>query len=780
MKLIIDTTTKGQPISDLYGIFFEDLNHAADGGLYAELIRNRAFEFDPIDHPSYDHLTGWERIGTKEELNLQIVTGNPVSCKNPHYLAMDIRQPGRDAGVYNAGFHNGIYLKEGEGYLFSCRAKREQDLAEPLRVSLQDSSGRILAQEKIFLTEEWEKYEFTLNPAQTVSDGRLALIPCGRGKVYLDFVSLFPEDTYKGRKGGLRRDIAELLEDMHPKFMRFPGGCLTHDGALDPEARDAQYRWKNTVGPIEKRPARRNNWGYHQTLGLGFYELFQFCEDIGAKPLPVISPGYDPHHHREAPLESMQYFVEEALDLIEFANGPADSGYGSLRAQMGHPAPFGMEYLGIGNEEVGEPFFERYRIVADAVRARYPEIKLIGTSGPFAAGGEYERGWRHAREDGADLVDEHYYMAPQWFLANHHRYDGFSPEGPKVFLGEYASWGNTWYNALCEASFMIGLEKNAGAVGLACYAPMLCNVDYVNWKPDLIWFDSHRCFGSANYYVQKLFMENQGCHTLKIMQEDAPKPLCLTEKPDRIWGRIRLSGDNSTVEYGEIVFCDEDTGEMITYDGGQVKAGEDGIFLPDTEAANYSLSMKAKEVEGLCGFRIYFGEKDEKNGFCWSLGGWQNQDTIVSEITEGRNSDLSQYLMTVEKNREYELKLQVKGRRICTFIDGKKYHDIQARPVTVEALYPAAALDENGDILVKAVNVSGQTRRAKVHLQGLFAGTHRMKVSFMGGFLGDEENSFEHPDRIKPSVTERSFEGDSLEWEFPAQSITFFRIGTEK
>ena len=290
---------------------------------------------------------------------------------------------------------------------------------------------------------------------------------------------------------------------MHPKFMRFPGGCLVHDGALDPDARDAQYRWKNTVGPIEERPARRSNWGYHQTLGLGFYEYFQLCEDIGAKPLPVISPGYDPHHGRAAEPDEMQYFIDEALDLIEFANGEPSTKWGGLRAQLGHPEPFGMEYLGIGNEEVGEGFFERYKIVADAVRARYPEIKLIGTAGPFAAGGEYERGWRHAREDGADFVDEHYYMTPEWFLANHHRYDAFPADGPKVFLGEYASWGNTWYNALCEASYMLGLERNAKAVGLSCYAPLFANADYVNWKPDMIWFDKEKSFGTANYHVQK-------------------------------------------------------------------------------------------------------------------------------------------------------------------------------------------------------------------------------------------------------------------------------------
>ena len=429
MRFVVDASEKKEPLGDLYGIFFEDLNHAADGGLYAELIQNRAFEFDPVDNPAYTHLTGWEILGTEEEMKATVLTGGSVSSKNPHYLALDVRMEGRGTGIRNRGYHDGIVFEAGNSYRFSCWAKREQDREAPLSVSLQDENGKVLDKKEIILSKDWKKYEAVFTPETGTKAGSLTLIPEGRGRVYLDFVSLFPVDTYRNRPNGMRRRLAELLEAMHPKFMRFPGGCLVHDGALDPDARDAQYRWKNTVGPIEERPARRSNWGYHQTLGLGFYEYFQLCEDIGAKPLPVISPGYDPHHGRAAEPDEMQYFVDEALDLIEFANGEPSTKWGGLRAELGHPEPFGMEYLGIGNEEVGEGFFERYKIVADAVRARYPEIKLIGTAGPFAAGGEYERGWRHAREDGADFVDEHYYMTPEWFLANHHRYDAFPADG---------------------------------------------------------------------------------------------------------------------------------------------------------------------------------------------------------------------------------------------------------------------------------------------------------------------------------------------------------------
>lgn len=794
MKVTVHTKQKKHNLGDLYGIFFEDLNHAADGGLYGELVENRAFEFDSVDNGSYTHLTGWEVLGTDEEIHAKVLTGNPVNEKNPHYLVMDIHKAGEERGISNAGFHGGMPFRQDETYVFSCWAKREQDLDESLCISLRDEDGKVLAWKEILLTTQWQKYELTLTPSRDAGEGKLAVTAHGRGKVYLDFVSLFPEDTYRGRKvsrseredeqagesarekGVLRRDLAELLENMHPKFLRFPGGCLTHDGALDPDARDAQYRWKNTVGPIEGRPARRNNWGYNQTLGLGFYELFQFCEDIGAKPLPVISPGYDPHHHREAPLNHMQYFIDEALDLIEFANGSADSKWGSLRAEMGHPEPFGLEYLAIGNEEVGEAFFERYKIVAAAVRERYPEIKLIGTSGPNAAGGEYERGWRHAKEGLTDLVDEHYYQFPEWFVANHDRYATFKEDDPGVFLGEYASQGNTWYNALCEASFMIGLEENAGAVKLACYAPLLCSANHVNWRPDLIWFDGARSFGTANYYVQKLFMENQGCHTLVLEKDEFPTPECRTEHPDRIRGWIELGNYDSTVEYRDIVLRDEDSGESFSFAPCSLTRDGKPIALKCMEGINYTLTLRATEVEGYKGFRIHFGVEDDRNRLFWTVGGWQNQDTVITERLKGKNADLSQCLKTVEQGREYELKLQVAGRRIRTYIDGKLYHDIDSRPVMVEPVYLSAVEDENGDILVKAVNLSGEDRETEISLQGLEGSRHCLKASVMNGWRPEEENSFEEPEKISPKEEWKEFTGAGFNWNFPAESITVLRI----
>ncbi len=778
MKIKVDAGKQGESLGDLFGIFFEDLNHAADGGLYAELVQNRSFEFAEVDNLNYHGLTAWEKIEKDGEARLVLETGNPVSNKNPHYLAVDVLVPGRDVGVQNLGFSTGIPLLQGNSYYFTCYAKREQDMDQPVVISLRSADGEVYVKQEIFPDREWKKYELEITAPCTDHSGRLALTVQGRGKVYFDFVSLFPKDTFKGRRNGMRRDIAEKLAQLKPKFMRFPGGCLVHDGSLDSEVRDSQYRWKNTIGPLEDRPARRNNWGYNQTLGLGFYEYFQFCEDIGAKPVPVLPAGYDPHHHRAAPLDELQPWIEDALDLIEFANGDSSTPWGRKRMEMGHGAAFGLEYIGIGNEEVGEAFFERYAIIHKAVKERYPEIKIINTSGPFAAGGEYDRGWKSSRENGSDLVDEHYYCAPEWFLANHHRYDSFLKTDPKVFLGEYASWGNTYYNALVEASYMIGLERNAEAVALACYAPMLCHADYVNWRPDLIWFNNHQVYGTANYYVQKLFMHHQGDRLLEIRGEDMPENIMADREPDRISGDIVLAANQSHVEYSDIQIINEDTGEIQSFDACCLKESQTQA-LTGMSGVNYTIKLKAREKEGYKGFRIYFGLKDDRNKYTWELGGWQNQDSIITEDINGRNSCLSQYLLSVEREREYLLELKIQGRWIQAFVDGVASHRIESKPVVLEPIYYSASMEEAGDIIIKAVNVSDRDRKAEIEIVN--ASPARGSVWCLEGHELDAVNDFDRPEAVLPREKELSLKGEkSFEYEFAKHSVTIFRISNRE
>ncbi|WP_141504659.1 alpha-L-arabinofuranosidase C-terminal domain-containing protein [Paenibacillus luteus] len=790
-KLTIHTKQRGAELGDLFGIFFEDLNHAADGGLYAELIRNRSFEFDPIDHPDFHSLTAWEKIergGGQAELLIEDL--QPMNERNRHYAVIAIDKPGDGVGIANVGFNSGISVREGEEYRFSFYARREQSLAEPVRITIESKAGIIHGDTTVVVdSSEWRRYEAIITVNETNYSSRLAITTGGSGKLYVDMVSLFPVKTFLGRTNGLREDIASLLADLKPKFMRFPGGCLVHDGSLNPDDRNSMYRWKNTIGPAEQRPSRRNNWQYNQTLGLGYYEYFLFCEDIGAKPIPILPGGYDPHHKRIVPIDELGPWIDDALDLIEFANGDHSTEWGAIRAELGHPEPFGLEYIGIGNEEVGEPFFERYSYFHQAIKAKYPAMKIINSSGPFAAGGEYERGWQSARENGSDLVDEHYYQSPEWFLANFNRYDGFKADEPKVFLGEYASWGNTYYNAITEAAFMIGLERNAHAVGLACYAPMLCNVDYVNWKPDLIWFNNHEVFGTPNYYVQKLFMNHQGDQLLHIEASGFSKPQVGEAKP--INGTIELAANASSVNFSDVRIVNNDTSEERSFAGWTAELSDteearlEGktkrtVRLGDTDWTNYTLYMTAKRIDGSKGFVVYFGQSDEQNQLFWEIGGWQNQDSMISSRVNNRNSCLTQSLFAVETDVNYELVLEVSGRRIRAYINGELINDTVDKQPIIQPLYSSSSADDiTGDTIVKVVNIQDVVVSADIALEDwIESGEHIVESYELSGHSLEDENSFEQPQKIVPVQCGFSFEGNSFSHEFPAHSVTVFRIKT--
>jgi len=759
--LNVDIKEKGAPLGDLFGIFFEDLNHAADGGLYAELVQNRSFEFDPIDNANYHSLTSWEKVERGVgKAKIHVEESNPLNERNPHYLVIDVIEPGDGVGIMNLGFNTGLPLTRGENYKFSCYARKDTDFDESVKISLESTDGGIYADAIVSVTsDQWTKYEVTLTADANDYSGRLVITTKSKGKLYLDMVSLFPEKTFKNRTNGMREDISKLLADMKPKFMRFPGGCLVHDGSLDPDARDSMYRWKNTIGDIEQRPARRSNWGYNQTLGLGYYEYFLLCEDIGAKPLPVLPAGYDPHHQRMVPINELQPWIDDAFDLIEFARGNVSTIWGAKRAELGHPEPFGLEYIGVGNEEVGEPFFERYAYFHKAIKERYLDINIINSSGPFAAGGEYERGWKSAKENKSDLVDEHYYQTPEWFLANYHRYDNFKADEPKVFLGEYATWGNTYYNALVEAAFMTGLEKNVHAVGLACYAPMLCNVDYVNWKPDMIWFNNHEVYASANYYVQKLFMNHQGDNQIKIQVSGLEKPQ--KQKIASITGVISVAANQISAEFSEIKLKNNDTGEEIPYDDAffSVEAGISRISETDWE--NYTLSLKAKKLSGKRGFIIYFGEEDQDN----------------RANVNSRNSCLTQSLFAVDTDREYKLKLEVCGRHIRTFIDGEIINETEDKLPVIEPLYYSASTENStGDVIIKVVNVQEKPVTAQLVLEGTDSDVLTGTIFEMSGYNLCDENSFEAPKLVVPRQKDFSVNVKDFSYEFPKQSITIFRL----
>lgn len=507
----------------MYGIFFEDINYAADGGLYGELVKNRSFEFP-------DALMGWKAFGKFEVKN----DGPFERC--PHYVVLNYSGHNDTAtGLQNEGYF-GIGIEKGEEYRFTVWAKTVSGDAN-VEVSLVDESTMEEHQE--FATaelkvsgNEWKKYELILKSSKTVQKANLRLLLKGKNGVALEHVSLFPKYTFKDRENGMRRDLAQALYDLHPGVFRFPGGCIVEGSSLD-----QRYQWKNTIGPVENRPLNGNRWlstfnyrlfpDYYQSYGLGFYEYFLLSEDIGAEPLPVLNVGMacqfqnqnDPSAH--VAVKDLQPYIQDCLDLIEFANGDVNTTWGKKRAEMGHPAPFNLKFLAVGNEQWDDLYYERLRPFVKAIKAKYPNIKLIGTSGPDSEGEMFEKGWKAMKELKADLVDEHFYRDEHWFLSHGLRYEGYDRKGPKVFAGEYACHGkgkkwNHFETSLYEAAFMTDLERNADVVDMATYAPLFAHVDGWQWRPDMIWYDNTRMFKSVSYYVQQMYACNKGTNVLPL------------------------------------------------------------------------------------------------------------------------------------------------------------------------------------------------------------------------------------------------------------------------
>jgi alpha-L-arabinofuranosidase len=502
----------------MWGVFFEDINFGADGGLYAELVKNRSFEFP-------DPLMGWTRISPSLAVGeLSIRDDKPFDAANPHYLRIQ-SEGTAPFGVANEGFR-GIGLLEGESYDFSAQIRGVS--GTPLiNVQLYGADGTLLASVPLKgFSSGWKKITATLRPTDTDPKARLQIVLEGKGAVDLDFVSLFPRRTWKHRPGGLRADMVQMLADLKPGFLRFPGGCIVEGSVLE-----RRYQWKTTIGPVEKRRLLINRWNYEfihrptpdyfQSFGLGFFEYFQLCEDIGAEPLPILNCGMACQFNSGelCLMDELNTYVQDALDLIEFANGPARSPWGAKRAAMGHPRPFNMKLLGIGNEQWGPQYVERYARFAEVLKEKHPEIQLVAAAGPLPDDQRFHFIWSKMRELNADIVDEHCYANPVWFFANAHRYDRYDRHGPKVFMGEYAAQSvamvstknrNTFQCALSEAAYLIGLERNADVVRMASYAPLFGHVDAWQWTPNLIWVDNLRSYGTPNYYVQQLFSRNRG------------------------------------------------------------------------------------------------------------------------------------------------------------------------------------------------------------------------------------------------------------------------------
>ncbi|MFL5809562.1 MAG: alpha-L-arabinofuranosidase C-terminal domain-containing protein [Flavisolibacter sp.] len=506
----------------MWGIFFEDINLGADGGVYAELIKNRSFEFNAP-------LMGWRETGKGKTLVINRGKSNPA---NPRYIRANVPGDKGNYGLTNEGFR-GIGIKENNQYNFSVLARQQAGSNIVLNIELTNSKGEKIGSASVVPKGmQWKKYTASIKATSTEAQAKLTVWLQGKGSVDMDMISLFPKDTWKQRPGGLRADLVQLLADMKPGFLRFPGGCIVEGRELA-----TRYQWKKTIGNIDQRQMIINRWNtefshrptpdYYQTFGLGFFEYFQLAEDIGAEPLPILNCGMACQFNtgEVVPTEELDPYLQDALDLIEFANGSSATKWGKLRTQLGHPAPFNLKLMGVGNEQWGEQYIERYKYFAAAIKKKYPHIKLVNSVGPDPDGERFNYLNDTLRKMNADILDEHYYRKPEWFTENAKRYDNYDRKGPKIFAGEYAAQSvqtvspenkNNWKCALSEAAFMTGLERNADVVAMASYAPLFAHAQGWQWTPDLIWFDNLNSYGTPNYYVQKLFSNYKGTEVVPI------------------------------------------------------------------------------------------------------------------------------------------------------------------------------------------------------------------------------------------------------------------------
>ena len=563
-NLLVDASSavaKIQPT--MYGVFFEDINFAADGGIYAEMVKNRSFEFTLP-------MMGWEEPGSNRH-SLNVTSGrasviNMGDQPNPHYIQVQVNNP-EAYKLINTGFR-GMGVKANAVYNLTVMAKNAKGITK-VHFTLVDKEGKVLGSSSITPSREsWKEYETSFAASATEAKASLQVTFEGTGTIDLDMISLFPQDTWKGRKKGLRKDLVQLLADLDPGFLRFPGGCIVEGRTL---AR--RYQWKKTVGPVEEREYLVNRWNtefkhkptpdYYQSFGLGFFEYFQLSEDLGAEPLPILSCGMACQFNTGelVPMDQLDPYIQDALDLIEFANGDASTAWGKVRADMGHPEPFNMKYIGVGNEQWGPEYIKRYKAFETAIRAKYPNIVIVSGSGPFPDGEYFDYGWEQLKDMKAEIVDEHYYRSPEWFLENADRYDSYDRKGPKVFAGEYAAQSkgiakesneNTWKCALSEAAFMTGLERNAEVVVMTSYAPLFAHAEAWQWTPDLIWFNNLESYGTANYYVQKLFANNPGTELISITENgkalSGQQQLYASAVSDKNTGELILKVVNTSAE----------------------------------------------------------------------------------------------------------------------------------------------------------------------------------------------------------------------------------------
>jgi alpha-L-arabinofuranosidase len=754
--------------STLWGIFFEDINLSSDGGLYPELVRNRSFE--DSDKPE-----NWKLTAPDGKTEMTIDSSVPLNRFNRHSLRVKFSGA---ATLGNEGYW-GMNLVKGERYNFRVAARTSDGFKGPLTVILENKSGRDIARGEITgLTDQWKWFTLELTPSDNDSQGRLSLWTTNSGTVFLDMVSLMPQKTWKDH--GLRTDLAESIDALRPAFFRFPGGCW-----VEGEDMSRAYQWKNTVGGIDVRTPLYNIWGYNATHGIGYHEYLQLSEDLGAEPLFCINTGMS--HKESIPMDRMAAWVQDALDAIEYANGPTNSLWGSQRAKNGHPAPFNLRYLEIGNENGGPDYAARWPLFVQAIKQKYPEIILIAN---HWAGG-------YPKDPMPEIVDEHYYESPESFMRRATHYDNYDRNGPKVFVGEYAVTKNAGKGhlraALGEAAFMTGMERNSDVVVMAAYAPLFVNLNHRAWNPDLINFDSAGWYGLPGYYVQQMFSLHRGDFTLPTKTASAE----IDQQPPT--GRIGVGTWNTQAEFKDIKVTAPDGNVLFSSDfskgtdgwkffgegewkveAGALRQTAEKSFvralIGDKSWKDYTIELKARKFAGREGFLILFHIQDNEDRTWWNVGGWENTQHAVEldTTTDPKRGG-------VDTDRWHDLKVEIVGQHIRCWLDGRMIHDIRRPLLKTQTIYATATQDkQSGDIIVKVVNTAAGPVETTIDLKGAANLTGTGQAIVLTSASPHDENTLEEPLKVSPRTEQLKISGAAFTHAFPGNSFTVLRIATNK
>ena len=773
----IDAAQRGAQVSPmLYGIFFEDINHAADGGLYAELIQNRSFEDSKTD------IAAWFTAANgASTIKSQLTDKKLLNNKQGQALQLNIAATA-DAPVAlgNYGFW-GIHAVPGRTYKLSLWIKG--NYKGTIKAQLSDKSGQQVYAETTLqggVSKKWNKLTAQMTSQANDPQACFRLLFDGKGEVTLDVISLFPP-TFKNRENGCRPELAQLLQNLQPKFMRFPGGCFV-EGQKSP---DNAFHWERTVGSIEERPGHRNeNWGYRTSDGLGFHEFLQLSEDLGAKPLYVVNVGL--WHGGLTPVDSLEPWIQECLDALEYANGDVTTKYGAVRAKNGHPAPFNIEYLEIGNEnnqhdpaQQSDRYYDRYKKFKDAVLTKYPKMHLIGN---VVAWGDDDPKWNSTEE--VELLDEHYYRNPAWFADNFRKYDSYDRKGPKIYCGEYAvtqGFGKFGHigAALGEAVFMMGMENNSDHVTMASYAPIFVNENNIAWQPDMIRYNASQVMCTPSYYVQKLMAENVGTRILSVTQNDPYTDRLLKKSAQPAESRYGFGtwGTKASFQYrGETSVVDgewKNDGNVVS----QVGYGEGLIALTSEKlkSPNYTIKTRCRKDAGGEGFLVIFNYVDPDN-YCWiNIGGWGNTQHALEQVVNGSKIQTAMKPGHVEEGRWYDVKIEEEGDHVKCWLDNELIIDTQLRQNESMGVFSSATLDENtGEVIVKVVNPTPEPTTAALRLKN-FAPS-KARVIRLAATKGTAENTMDSPTNVYPIEETVALTPDNVSIDVPANSLNIIRL----